>query len=353
MRHAIADLKAQVNLAALIEQDLGPCARKSGRGLWYNCCFHRDKTASLWVTPDNGKWFCYGCGVGGDHLDWLQKRRKLSLKESMREMDRFANLPDAPRPPTAGAALAGSGGGQPSRSWQEAARAFAAYAEPLLWEGAGAPGLAYLRDGGLVDDTIRRFGLGWNPDWRRRDPARWGLDGPAVHLARGVVIPCSVAGVTWYVKIRCFDAWGQPQKEAGRKYSAPRKDPAASGGALFGADELKGDGRPLLLVEGERDAMLATQELGHLVDVASLGGAGKRALGRWLPWFLPYRCILVGYDRDEGGQAGAGRLLEVFGKRAVAVRVPHSQDLTGFHVAGGDLQAWISWELQQAGQPVK
>lgn len=340
MRHDIAGLKAGVDLAALIEKDLGPAVKHTGRYWWWLCPFHKEKTPSFGVTPDTGRFKCYGCGVIGDHLDWLQQYRKLSLGEALQELARLAALPDMPRPRLAGD-FAGDVYEQPSDKWQATARAFCEWARPLLWAPVGAPGLAYLRAGGLQDETIRRFGLGWCPEWLQRDPGAWGLEGPAVWLPRGVVIPGEAVGVLWYLKIRRFDALGQPEREQGKKYGAPRKDPRAAGGALFGADDLQADGRPLLLVEGERDAMLAWQELQDLVDVATLGGAGKRRLGRWLLWLQPYTRILVAYDSDEAGRGGAAHLAE-FSRRVVVARTPHGNDLTDFHAAGGDLRAWLA-----------
>lgn len=116
-----------------------------------------------------------------------------------------------------------------------------------------------------------------------------------------MVIPCEVGGNLRHVKIRRFDTKGQAIAQAGEKYSAPRGER----GALFGADHLVGRGRPLLLCEGERDALLAMQELSHLVDVATLGGTSRRNLGHWALWMLPCRLILAVYDANAAGQESA------------------------------------------------
>jgi hypothetical protein len=225
-------------------------------------------------------------------------------------------------------------------------RAFADWAQQQLWAGDDNPGLAYLRCGGLTDETIRHFGLGWNPKEVWSDPHRWGLEGgKKIWLPRGVVIPGQVTGDLWYVKVRRFDGYGAPATEE-PKYPQIR----GSKLALFGADDLCADGRPLLLCEGERDAMLAHQELASLVDVATFGGAGKRSSGRWLVYLLPYQLILAAYDADQAGVMGAKRLAKQ-SRRVIPVRVPHSDDLTHFHQQGGDLQAWLSHHLGRLGVP--
>jgi len=144
----------------------------------------------------------------------------------------------------------------------------------------------------------------------------------------------------WYVKIRRFDRQAQPRSQAGDKYGGPR----GGRGALFGADGLLADGRHLLLCEGERDALLAVQELSDLLDVATLGGAGRRNLGHWALWLLPYRLILAAYDADAAGHEGAAYLAGLM-ERVRAIRVPFGGDLTGFHVAGGDLGGWLRGHL--------
>jgi hypothetical protein len=224
--------------------------------------------------------------------------------------------------------------GPPPAQWQAAGRAFVAWAAGQLWQEAGAPGRAYLQAGGLREETVRRWGLGWNPAWMARDAERWGLGRGALWLPRGVVIPGQAAGALWYVKVRRFDEAGRP--------AARGKYPQVRGGvaALFGADELQGGERPLLLCEGERDALLAWQELGAAVDVASLGGAGRRHLGRWLLWLLPYRRILVAYDPDAAGERGAAYLAGL-SRRVEVLRLPHGADVVDFWQAGGDLRSWL------------
>jgi 5S rRNA maturation endonuclease (ribonuclease M5) len=58
-----------------------PSSGAEGRVL---CCFHEDKnTASLSLNPDNGKWYCHGCGKGGKTIiSFHAALRDTSMKEA-------------------------------------------------------------------------------------------------------------------------------------------------------------------------------------------------------------------------------------------------------------------------------
>jgi hypothetical protein len=209
-----------------------------------------------------------------------------------------------------------------------------AYCQSKLWDGTGAKALAWLRARGLTDDTIKHFGLGYNPGDLRDKAERWGLDGKDIWLPRGIVIPCEIAGMLWYVKIR--RPTGEP------KYIQPR----GAKSALFGADDLGNGNRLLLLCEGEFDMMLAKQVAGDLLDMASFAGASKGIPTLWLPYLLPYARVLIAYDNDESGQKGAATLAET-SKRVVILEVPGRGDLTDYHTAGGDLRGWLMGEIEK------
>ena len=73
----------------------------------------------------------------------------------------------------------------PSEAWQAKARGFCSWAAGQLWETPAA--LAYLHGRGLIDETIRAAGLGWNPRQWDCKADTWGLDGKSVRVAIGLV----------------------------------------------------------------------------------------------------------------------------------------------------------------------
>ena len=40
--------------------------KRRGKNLVGLCPFHSEKTPSFTVYPENGSFYCFGCGVGGD-----------------------------------------------------------------------------------------------------------------------------------------------------------------------------------------------------------------------------------------------------------------------------------------------
>jgi len=214
----------------------------------------------------------------------------------------------------------------------------------VLWSKTGEPARDYLHgQRGLLDETIRAFGLGYNPnDATFDDPKRWGLDGKKIWCPRGIVIPGRRNGTIWYIKVRrplpgddLAMAIGRVERLTGTKFSGPR------GGrkCIFGADRLQG--LPvLLLVEGEFDAMLAWQAGHDLCDVASLGAARNRVNTLAAVDMAKAWVILAVRDDDPTGAKGLAYMRQVSG-RVVLVESP-DHDVTDYWRAGGSVRQWVA-----------
>ncbi|SPQ02044.1 hypothetical protein NBG4_890002 [Candidatus Sulfobium mesophilum] len=57
--------------------------RQRGRDFWGRCPFHPEKTASFKVSPARQTYYCFGCNAHGDVLDFIQKRKGLSFKDTL------------------------------------------------------------------------------------------------------------------------------------------------------------------------------------------------------------------------------------------------------------------------------
>ncbi len=327
MQVNIEALKRDVNLAGLIERDLGPASKRNGRWLLWRCPFHDDREPSLAVTEDNGRWHCFGCGESGDAITWLQKREGLSFKEACQCLGAMPSLP-APSVRKASATITDIEG-PPSPDWQERAQAIVDKAADALWTDEASSALDYLHRRGFTDETLRRWRIGYT-----------------THPERGILIPCYYERVLWEVKLR--------RPKGNPKYKAL----PGSKTALFGAETLP-DHQVAVLAEGMFDAMLLEQEVGDLVGVATSTAPMSNWRASWTHHFLHCQRILVAYDTDAPGERHAQKLLSMFARArrmAPPIRPPEGKDITDYYLVGGDLRAWIEFHLarQEAGaQPAR
>jgi DNA primase len=331
------EVKTRIRLAQVVSEDLGAPVKRYRTWHLYFCPFHENtRTPALALNVETDTFKCFSCGVHGDIFDWHMQRHQVDFKTALayyREQLHDGTL-NAPEPTPQKQADWDT---PPDNIWQLQGYTFLQRSQLTLWKNAGEPGRRELHRRGITPDTARRWGLGYNPRWYKEPGNLWGLvPDKAVWLPRGLVIPGLVGVDLWYLKVRLFGSNGRPVgKRAGRnKYLQVR----GSRPAMYGSNLFRG--HPcLLLAESELDAILAWQESEGCCDVATLGGAGKHLSTRWMMDMLPYRRIVVAYDRDKAGRRGAQELARLSERLVVAP--PPAGDLCDFHQAGGDLRAWL------------
>lgn len=81
----IKELKANVDIVAVLSR-YGVDLKKDGNKWKGLCPFHDEKTGSFVVSPDKGKYKCFGCGESGDVLDFIVKRGGRTLPEAIQEL---------------------------------------------------------------------------------------------------------------------------------------------------------------------------------------------------------------------------------------------------------------------------
>jgi hypothetical protein len=75
-------LRSTVELSRLVESK-GIALTKRGSDLVGLCPFHDDKGPSLVVTPSKNLWHCFGCGAGGDVVQWVMKSSGVSFRHAV------------------------------------------------------------------------------------------------------------------------------------------------------------------------------------------------------------------------------------------------------------------------------
>ena len=67
--------------------------KHAGHNLKCLCPFHSEKTPSCTVYTDNGSFYCFGCGAGGDVITFIMKIENLDYIEAVRFLAQRAELP--------------------------------------------------------------------------------------------------------------------------------------------------------------------------------------------------------------------------------------------------------------------
>lgn len=285
-----------IDVVAVVGADLE--LTPSGSAFKGLCPFHEENTPSLTVTPERGTWKCFGCGEGGDAIDWLRKKHDLTYREALERLELpFDGVPVSAQRPVKPV-------DPPTPSWQAWMDAVVDDAVDRLWGPRGGAARDWLQGPERCLDvtTVAAARLGYleEPVWVDPQAAlRLGVENPkGIFLPPGIVIPCYVGGTLWYAKVR---EW--PDYPKGRKYTHVR------GGtpALYGAGNLAGHATGLL-VEGEFDALVCHQEAGDLVGVATFGAASINPAPVWRLVLSSVPRWLVGTDGDKAGAEAKERL---------------------------------------------
>lgn len=153
----------QIFDAAKIEEVVGDYVslRRRGANLTGLCPFHSEKTPSFNVNPARNIYKCFGCGKGGNAVNFIIEIEQCSYPEALRMLAKKYHIEIQERELTAEEQQV-----HDSRESMMVVNDWAhQWFQNQLWETeeGQAIGLSYFRQRGLRDETIRRFGLGYAP----------------------------------------------------------------------------------------------------------------------------------------------------------------------------------------------
>jgi DNA primase len=124
------------------------------------CPFHEERTPSFSVEPTEKLYHCFGCGVGGDVIKFVEEKEGLGFAEAVEMLaDRYGvELEREQEDPRAEAKR------QQRRRLEQLLERSAAFYANYLWESEEA-GKArdYLAQRGLREEALRAFGVGYAP----------------------------------------------------------------------------------------------------------------------------------------------------------------------------------------------
>jgi DNA primase catalytic core len=82
-------LKARVDLVALVRTH-GVTLTRAGREWKGLCPFHEERTPSFHVNPQKQLYHCFGCGAGGDAIEFVMKREALDYPAALAKLQGLA-----------------------------------------------------------------------------------------------------------------------------------------------------------------------------------------------------------------------------------------------------------------------
>ena len=138
--------------------------RRSGANYIGLCPFHNERTPSFSVSKARGICKCFSCGKGGSAVGFIMELEKLSYVEALRWLAKKYNIEIKERELTADELAAAS-----EREGMLALNQFALdFFEHTIseTEDGRAIGLAYFRERGISDASIKKFRLGYAPEQR-------------------------------------------------------------------------------------------------------------------------------------------------------------------------------------------
>jgi len=321
-------VKATVEIVAVVEGRTR--LRKTGSSYKGLCPFHQEKTPSFSVMPERGTFHCFGCGEGGDAIDFVEKAEQLDFVGAIEWLaDRF----NVPLEYEEASPEADRERKRRERLYALLERA-AAFYERVLWESeAGAFVRDYLATRGLGQEICQEFRLGLAPGgatlagraaaegYTREELLGAGLVNARGndYFARRLLFPLADARG----RVRGFQARRLHEDDPLQaKYVNTREgDLFRKGDLLYGLDRSRAAIAKQdrgVVVEGNTD-VLALRQAGFEPVVASMGTAltdrQLKELGR-----LTKRLYLC-FDADAAGQEATLRGMELAAAQGFHIHV--------------------------------
>ncbi len=125
----------------------------AGKYLRARCPFHNEKSASFYVSPDRGTYYCFGCGEKGDVFSFVEKYEGLDFKGALQLLANRAGVELAPV-----SKEVQTRNDKLYDCLESATKFFQKNLEINI------PAKEYLKKRGLKDETIKDFRIGYSID---------------------------------------------------------------------------------------------------------------------------------------------------------------------------------------------
>ncbi|MEP6914686.1 MAG: DNA primase [Acidobacteriota bacterium] len=326
----VQDLKSQADIVQVVQERVP--LRRSGTAWKGLCPFHGEKTPSFQVNGDKAVFHCFGCGVGGDVIKFIELYDKVTFPEAVRQLAARIGMP-VPEPEDS---KQDADGERDRNSLLKAHEVAAAWFREQLATPAGTAARRQLTDRGLTPETIEQIGAGYAPAAREALKGRLLKEGfPLPLLVRsGLVVQRDERTVLDRFRNRlmipihrdngAIVAFGGRAMDSGQqpKYlNSPETPIYVKGRTLYGLHLSKSAitrAKHAVMVEGYFDFAQAWQA-GITNVVASSGTALSLAQAKLLKRFAAK--VVLSFDPDAAGQGAAARSSELLVAEGFQVNV--------------------------------
>lgn len=319
--------------------------KRHGRNMVGLCPFHGEKTPSFNIYTENGSFYCFGCGAGGDVITFIMKIENLDYVEAVKFLAQRAGME------------------MPENTYDdsmsklrmriyEANREAARFFHSTLISPRGQSGLNYLRGRALSDRTIRHFGLGFaDDDWNSlcnhlknkgfseyeilsANLAFENRSGNGIHdrFVNRVMFPI----IDLRGNVIAFG--GRIMTDEKPKYLNTSDTPVFKKSEnLFSLNNAKSsDTRTLILCEGYMD-VIALNQAGFTNAVATLGTALTNEQAVLMKRYADE--VIICYDADGAGQKATARAIQILRNAGLPIKiltVPSGKDPDEFIRSKGE-----------------
>lgn len=319
--------------------------KRHGRNMVGLCPFHGEKTPSFNIYTENGSFYCFGCGAGGDVITFIMKIENLDYVEAVKFLAQRAGME------------------MPENTYDdslsklrmriyEANREAARFFHATLLSQRGQSGLNYLRGRALSDRTIRHFGLGFADDnWNSlcNHLKNKGFSEYEIYSANLAFKRKNGNGIydrfVNRVMFPIIDLRGNVIAFGGRimtdekpKYLNTSDTPVFKKSEnLFSLNNAKSSGtRTLILCEGYMD-VIALNQAGFTNAVATLGTALTNEQAVLMKRYADE--VIICYDADGAGQKATARAIDILRNAGLPIKiltVPSGKDPDEFIRSKGE-----------------
>lgn len=319
--------------------------KRHGRNMVGLCPFHGEKTPSFNIYTENGSFYCFGCGAGGDVITFIMKIENLDYVEAVKFLAQRAGME------------------MPENTYDdslsklrmriyEANREAARFFHATLLSQRGQSGLDYLRGRALSDRTIRHFGLGFaDDDWNSlcNHLKNKGFSEYEIYSANLAFKRKNGNGIydrfVNRVMFPIIDLRGNVIAFGGRimtdekpKYLNTSDTPVFKKSEnLFSLNNAKSSGtRTLILCEGYMD-VIALNQAGFTNAVATLGTALTNEQAVLMKRYADE--VIICYDADGAGQKATARAIDILRNAGLPIKiltVPSGKDPDEFIRSKGE-----------------